>query len=1029
MKRIALYFGIAAVLFASCSTQEMDIQTPAQEEPMFYASFEQPVDEGTRVYATEDLLLRWTADDRVSIFNKNTYNQQYKFAGATGDNSGGFDKVEGAEFVTGNAISNVVSVYPYDAATWISESETLTLTLPAEQPYAENTFGLGANTMVSVSSDNFLQYKNVGGFLRVTLYGPCAIFGLELRGNNGEKLAGNATVSMPIDGVPTLRLADDATDVITLKFERPISLSSDSEKGTDFWFVLPPVTFSKGFTITVDTGRIPFKQSTSKSVTIERNKLSKMSPFEVVYQPKNVIYYQSTDLNVVVPHSPNGFGEANIIGNEFHENGQWGALVFDKEVTSIGAYAFNNCSNLAIINLPDGVSSLGFGAFNNCVNLLGVNMSLNCQLTRIEASTFQGCKNMSGMVIPLSVTSIGNQAFDQCSKLSYLMIPDGVTSIGDSAFNQCSSLPKVILPAALTSIGASAFYNCSSLKELIIPAGVTSLGMYAFMNCVQLTKITVLPDTPPAGDGWMFSSTNECPIFVPAGSVDAYKSASAWSEYAHRIQAPRPTYIRYTSSDGRIVEPRTPQNLGANIVSNEYTNGQGVITLDGVLTVLGDAVFLDCPTLTSIEIPESVVRIENSVFLGCTGLESVSLPEGLTFLGGGVFSRCSSLKDISIPNSVTTIEGSAFQDCSSLESISLPENLTLIRNYAFSGCSSLKSVTIPPQVERIESGAFADCSSLSSISIPNSVTYMTWNSFGNCVNLTSVTIPENVSEMNGAFMGCTGLKSATVLPYYPPYQANGVFGFEGNGSLSEDLVIYVPKGRADAYRAASAWIQYADRIFEIGTPRTVDLGLPSGVKWADFNLGATKPEEFGDYYAWGETEPYYSSLDPLTWKAGKEAGYYWESYRLCMEGDYLSLTKYCTDPYNGYDGFTDGKTGLDLVDDPAHVLLGGNWRTPTEAEWTELINNCTWTQAEINGVNGGKVTSNKNGNSIFLPAAGYFNEKKYSDKGSYGHYWSSSLDESDSSFAKNLLLYFSFDVYQKHTYRDLGLSVRPVYAE
>ena len=136
----------------------------------YLATFEQPTEE-TRVYANEDLLLRWNADDRVSIFNKITYNQQYKFTGETGDNAGGFRKVDTDEFVTGNTISHVVSVYPYQEGAKITESEALTLTLPAEQHYAENTFGLGANTMVSVSEDNVLQYKNVGGYLRLSLYG------------------------------------------------------------------------------------------------------------------------------------------------------------------------------------------------------------------------------------------------------------------------------------------------------------------------------------------------------------------------------------------------------------------------------------------------------------------------------------------------------------------------------------------------------------------------------------------------------------------------------------------------------------------------------------------------------------------------------------------------------------------------------------------------------------------------------------------------------------------------------------------
>lgn len=282
MKRFALYIGLAAALVASCSTQEKDFQTPLQDDVVFYVSFEQPVDEWTRVYANEDLLLRWNADDRISIFNKNTYNQQYRFAGETGDNAGGFDKVAGSEFATGNAISHVVSVYPYQSASEISESESLTLTLPAEQHYAENTFGLGANTMVSVTADNFLQYKTVGGYLRLRLYGEgVSVSSITLKGNNGEKLAGKATVTMPLDGVPSVTMAEDATNEITLVCDKPVALGATAEESIQFWFVIPPVTFSKGFTVTVSGSGGVFEKSTEKSVTIERNKLSKMSPLRI----------------------------------------------------------------------------------------------------------------------------------------------------------------------------------------------------------------------------------------------------------------------------------------------------------------------------------------------------------------------------------------------------------------------------------------------------------------------------------------------------------------------------------------------------------------------------------------------------------------------------------------------------------------------------------------------------------------------------------------------------------------------------
>lgn len=220
-------------------------------------------------------------------------------------------------------------------------------------------------------------------------------------------------------------------------------------------------------------------------------------------------------------------------------------------------------------------------------------------------------------------------------------------------------------------------------------------------------------------------------------------------------------------------------------------------------------------------------------------------------------------------------------------------------------------------------------------------------------------------------------------------------------------------------------------VIEVPKPDAIDLGLPSGIKWASFNLGASEPEEYGDLYAWGEIEPYYSSLDPLTWKEGKETGYDWPSYKWCM-GSNTTLTKYCSDSSYGHNGFTDSKTVLDLEDDAAHVILGGKWRIPTDAEWTELMENCTWIATTQNGVNGRLVTAN-NGNSIFLPAAGSWWGAVSIDKislGSYASYWSSSLNTDLPLGAWNI--YFNFNQYSGNSYnrgyqaRMRGLSVRPV---
>ena len=208
----------------------------------------------------------------------------------------------------------------------------------------------------------------------------------------------------------------------------------------------------------------------------------------------------------------------------------------------------------------------------------------------------------------------------------------------------------------------------------------------------------------------------------------------------------------------------------------------------------------------------------------------------------------------------------------------------------------------------------------------------------------------------------------------------------------------------------------------------VDLGL--SVKWATCNVGATKPEEYGDYFAWGVTEPYYEAgyaqSENPNWKSGKADGYSWSSY---IYGDYLQLSKYVSKYDYGVEGYTDNKTTLDLFDDAAYAKCGNNWRMPTDAELNELRDNCTWTWTTLNGVNGYKVTSSKSGytdRSIFLPAAGYRRGTSLNDPGSRGYYWSSSL-YTDSPL-NACYLYFNSNNYRKDPYalRYYGATVRPV---
>ena len=187
----------------------------------------------------------------------------------------------------------------------------------------------------------------------------------------------------------------------------------------------------------------------------------------------------------------------------------------------------------------------------------------------------------------------------------------------------------------------------------------------------------------------------------------------------------------------------------------------------------------------------------------------------------------------------------------------------------------------------------------------------------------------------------------------------------------------------------------------------VDLGLPSGLKWATCNVGANTPWEYGGYYAWGETE--------------EKSNYEWSTYKWCSNGSWDALTKYCTESDFGT---VDNKTVLDPQDDVARVKWGGTWRMPTKAEQDELRNNCTWTWTIQNGVNGYNVTG-PNGNSIFLPAAGGRIGTVLGGSGYCSTYWSSSLDVYGCYSVSSLDL--SYDRCRWTTeFRCDGRSVRPV---
>ena len=550
--------------------------------------------------------------------------------------------------------------------------------------------------------------------------------------------------------------------------------------------------------------------------------------------------------------------------------------------------------------------------------------------------------------------------------------------------------------------------------------------------------------------------------------------------------------IYYTSTDGNVVIPNATDVFGANIVSYDYVNGQGVITFDGDVTSIGTGAFSNRKTLSSVSIPNSVTSIGQIAFMDCSSLQEINIPESVVEIGTSAFIRCSSLSStIIIPNSVTNLGDKAFAGCVSLSrfsgkysadngrclirdntiiaiapygltSYSIPTGVTGIE-YAFSGCDTY-SILIPNTVETIGHDAFYDCENLSTIDIPESVICIGYQSFTgsglvsiyipsnvkkidghafeicrnlesvtieegvtsigsrafyNCFSLSSIILPESVNKIySEAFGNCTSLSSITIKAINPPSFASGT---NNDAFYNTNCPIYVPKESVESYK--TAWTYYADRIQAIPTTGEINghayVDMGNGLLWATMNIGASSPEDIGDYFAWGETEPYYNSKSPLTWKVDKSSGYCWESYQFNPSGDGATFSKY-TDEYTG-------ESVLLSEDDAARVNWGGLWRIPNYYDWIWLKSNCTWQYETNSGVSGYRVTSKINSHSFFLPVAGYFaGTTLYSSYSGVGFYWSSSMGNVGNTPVARGLYLTSNEASFRDDYRYRGQSIRPV---
>lgn len=498
------------------------------------------------------------------------------------------------------------------------------------------------------------------------------------------------------------------------------------------------------------------------------------------------------------------------------------ATINSYPVTAIGNNAFYNCTALTSVTIPDGVTSIGNRAFKNCCYLTDI--TIPASVTRVGLDSFVDCSRLtsvhitdlaawcgiwfgSELVSPYSnPLCYADNLYLNGTRITDLVIPDSVTGICTYAFAGYSGLTRVTIPDGVTNIGEGAFYGCNNLIGVTISDSVTTIGDEAFYSCDNLSDVTI-------GNGVTSIGSK---VFHDTGY---YKNASNWENDA-----------LYVGNYFIVAKPSIT----------------GACTIKANTRTIAEQAFISCTGLTSVTIPDSVIRIPSGVFHGCSSLESITIPfvggskkaasatyqypfgyifgtgsytggiatmqyyygsstssntystyyipatlKSVTVTGGrlnyGAFYSCDNLSGVTIGNGVTSIGDCAFVGCSELTSITIPDSVTSIGKSAFYYCEGLTSVIIGNGVTSIGNNAFEGCNSLTSITIPNCVTKIREQAFKDCTSLTSITIPAGITEIGeSSFAGCTNLTSINIPD---SVTSIGAWAFSGCTNLTGSFVI------------------------------------------------------------------------------------------------------------------------------------------------------------------------------------------------------------------------------------------------
>lgn len=403
-----------------------------------------------------------------------------------------------------------------------------------------------------------------------------------------------------------------------------------------------------------------------------------------------LVYLDMTEANIVADgeyylRSSSGkeyLPTENTIGERMFTSRGLQTILLPKSVTSIDDYAFSSCHSLnKVVIYENSVKTIGMAAFEYCSSLADIILPEG--VTTIARSAFYGCTNLKNIIIPNKVTSIEERTFYECKELVSVVIPNSVKSIGTEAFNGCSALKSIVLPEGMTLIKKWTFADCSSLVDVTIPGTMTTLEFHAFKNCTSLRSVTI-PNSVNTADAPFYGCSSLSDIKVP----DHLYETSIFSGTG---------ITDITVSEGTTA-------VGSFADCTKLTS----ITFPEGVKALTD--FSGCSSLRAIDIPDGVSVIGSALFRGCANLTKVTIPNSVVSLEWFAFSDCSSLTRITIPNHIATISSGAFSGCSLLTNVTLGSGVASIEDMAFHNAPIRQLrcyAVVPPKLHGVANGSFS----------------------------------------------------------------------------------------------------------------------------------------------------------------------------------------------------------------------------------------------------------------------------------------------------------------------------------